>query len=198
MSLPRSFTTPHVEVAAIAGSLRAASWARSLLRAMAEQLPPNVRLTIWDGLEAVPAFNEDLEGGPTPAAVTDMRQLIDRSDALLIVTPEYNTSMPGVLKNALDWASRPYGQSVLIDMPVAVVGTSPLPTGGARALADVERVLTAIRAEVAEAELAIPQVNTRFDAAGRISDPELADRLAQMLVKLAEHVAARRPALASA
>ncbi len=76
-------------------------------------------------------FDEDLESGPAPAAVADMRALIERSDAVLVVTPEYNQSIPGVLKNALDWASRPYGQTVFKDKPVAVVGTSPLPSGGA-------------------------------------------------------------------
>ena len=157
----------HVEVAAIAGSLRTASWARALLRATAKQLPPNIKLTIWDYLEAVPPFNEDAEGGAVPIAVADLRRLIDRSDALLIATPEYNTSMPGVLKNALDWASRPFGESVLRNKPVAAVGTSPLPTGAASALSDLHRVLTGIGAEVVEAELAVGQVHTRIDARGR-------------------------------
>src|SRR5262249_52134716 len=85
-----------VEMVAIAGSLRAASWARSLLRAAATQLRPNVELIIWDGLQGVPPFNEDEEGGPVPSAVADMRHAIARSDALLIATPEYNTSIPGV------------------------------------------------------------------------------------------------------
>ena len=78
---PLYVSVPHVEIAAIAGSLRAASWARLLLRAAATQLPPHVGLTIWDGLEGVPPFNEDAESGPEPSAVADMRQLIDKSDA---------------------------------------------------------------------------------------------------------------------
>ena len=198
MPVPTPAITPQVEIAAIAGSLRAASWARSLLRATATRLPANIGLTIWDGLETVPPFNEDLEIGPAPAAVADLRQLIDRSDALLIVTPEYNRSIPGVLKNALDWASRPFGWSVLTSKPVAAVGTSPLPSGGALALSDLHRVLTGIGAEVVEADLAISQVNTRFDAEGQISDSELADRITQLLVKVAEQAAARGPALACA
>ena len=165
---PMAGTTEHVEIAAIAGSLRAASWARASLRAIAELLPGDVRLTIWDGLGAVPLFNEDLETGPAPDAVADMRELIDESDALLIATPEYNRSIPGVLKNALDWASRPYGQTVLKDKPVAVVGTSPLPTGGASALSDVRTALALLGADVVEADLAIGQVHTRIDAGGRI------------------------------
>ena len=175
-----------VQIAGIAGSLRAASWARSLLRATAQQ-STTVDLTIWDALGKVPLFNEDLESGPVPEAVADMRELIDRSDALLIVTPEYNQSIPGVLKNALDWASRPYGQTVLKDKPVAAVGTSPLPTGGACALADVRKVITLLGADVIEAELTVPQVHTRFDADGLICDPQQADRMDQLPTKIADH-----------
>ncbi len=187
-AVPMAGTTTHVEIAAIAGSLRAGSWARSVLRAIAKEVPPNVGLRIWDGLEAVPPFNEDTESGPTPLAVAELRQLIDRSDALLIATPEYNTSIPGVLKNALDWASRPYGESVLENKPVVAIGTSPLPTGAASALSDLQRVLTAIHAQVIEAELAVPQVHTRIDAQGRIPDPELAARIRQLVIKVVQHV----------
>jgi chromate reductase len=156
------------------------------LRAISQQ-STNVDLTIWDALERVPLFNEDLESGPVPEAVADMREIIDRSDALLIVTPEYNQSIPGVLKNALDWASRPYGQTVLKDKPVAAVATSPLPTGGASALADVRKVITILGADVIEAELSVPQVHTRFDAEGLICDPQLADQMDQLLTKIADH-----------
>jgi chromate reductase, NAD(P)H dehydrogenase (quinone) len=195
---PTPGAASQVEIAAFAGSLRAASWARSLLRSTAEFLPANVRLAIWDDLGAVPPFNEDLESGPTPLAVADLRELIQSSDALLIVTPEYNNSIPGVLKNALDWASRPYGQTVLKNKLVALVGTSPLPTGGASALADVENVLTLLGAEVVEADLAIGQVHTRIDAEGRISDLQLALRITELLVKIAHRVRVPTPATADA
>jgi chromate reductase len=175
-----------VQIAGIAGSLRAASWARSLLRATAQQ-STNVDLTIWDALGKVPLFNEDLESGPVPEAVADMRELIDRSDALLIVTPEYNQSIPGVLKNVLDWASRPYGLTVLKNKPVAAVGTSPLPTGGAGALADVRKVITLVGADIIEAELTVPLVHTRFDTEGLICDPQLANRMDELLTKIADH-----------
>jgi chromate reductase, NAD(P)H dehydrogenase (quinone) len=187
-----SEATGGIEIAAIAGSLRAASWARALLRATAELLPADVGFTIWNGLGEVPLFNEDLESGPEPPAVADLRRVIDRSDALLIATPEYNRSIPGVLKNALDWASRPYGQTVLKSKPVAAVGTSPLPSGGASALSDVRKVITLLGAEVVEADLAIGQVHTRIDAEGRISDPELAARVTELLVKVVNHVASSR------
>jgi chromate reductase, NAD(P)H dehydrogenase (quinone) len=182
-------TTGQIKIGAIAGSLRAASFARSVLRAASKQLPPNVELTIWVWLESVPPFSEDAESGPLPLAVADLRALIERSDALLIATPEYNTSMPGVLKNALDWASRPYGASALQDKPVAAIGTSPLPTGAATALSDLKRVLTATRADVIEADLAIGNVHTRVDAEGRISDPDLAARVDQLLAKVVGRVA---------
>jgi chromate reductase, NAD(P)H dehydrogenase (quinone) len=188
--------TEMVEIVGIAGSLRAASWARRLLRASAQSLPANVEVTVFEGLGEVPLFNEDLESGPAPAAVAEMRQLIECSDAVLVVTPEYNRSIPGVLKNALDWASRPYGQTVLADKPVAVVATSPLPSGGASALSDVERVLSVIGADVVEAQLTVPQVHSRFDTDGRISDPELAARIEELLVKVSRHVTAQTLALA--
>ncbi len=195
---PMLGTTSLVEIAALAGSLRGASWARSLLRATTELLPADVRLAIWNDLGAVPLFNEDLESGPIPPAVADLRELIQSSDALLIVTPEYNNSIPGVLKNVLDWASRPFGQTVLKNKLVAVVGTSPLPTGAASALSDVESVLTLLGAEVVEADLAIGQVHTRIDAEGRISDRELAVRITELLVKIANQARAASPALADA
>lgn len=184
MRVPVDDTAVPVEVAAIAGSLRSASWARTLLRAAADRQPAGVRVTVWDGLEAVPLFNEDTED-PLPTGVAEMRQLIERSDALLIATPEYNRAIPGVLKNALDWASRPYGGSVLTGKPVAVIGTSPLPSGAASALSDVREVLSALRADVVEADLAIGQVHTRIDAAGGISDLELGARVTELLVNLA-------------
>ena len=185
MRVPVEDTTAPIEIAAIAGSLRSASWARSLLRAAAHRQPVNVRVTVWDGLDAVPLFNED-EEDPAPAGVAEMRQLIENSDALLIATPEYNQGIPGVLKNALDWASRPYGASVLTDKPVAVIGTSPLPSGAASALSGVREVLSVLRAQVVETDLAIGQVHTRIDAEGKISDPELAARVTELLVRLAQ------------
>ncbi len=155
-------------------------------------------LSIWDGLEAVPPFNEDTECGPVPPAVAELRHVLAKADAVLIATPEYNTSIPGVLKNALDWASRPYGNSVMSNKPVAAVGTSPTPRGGASALSDLQRVLTAMGAQVVEAELAIPQVHTRLDAEGAISDPDLAARVRQLLVKVVTHVSTDDPDVAAA
>ena len=188
---------PRIEIAAIAGSLRAGSWARALLRAAADRVPPCVGLTIWEGLEEVPPFNEDRETRPAHPAVAEMRALVEGSGALLIVTPEYNGSLPGVLKNALDWASRPYGASALQSRPVAALGTSPLPSGGASALSDLKRLLMRIRADVVDAELAVGKVHTKV-VDGKIADPELADQIDQLLAAIAEHAAARVSVLVDA
>jgi chromate reductase len=174
-------------IAGIAGSLRAGSHTRALLRAAAGNLPPGLRLTIWDGLARVPPFNEDLEAAPAPGGVAELRQLIGAADAVLIATPEYNGSIPGQLKNALDWASRPRGAAVLEGKPTAVISASPSPRGGARALADLRKILTVIGADVSDAELAVPQVHTRLTPAGQLDDPDLARRIAELLSKLAEH-----------
>jgi chromate reductase, NAD(P)H dehydrogenase (quinone) len=180
-----------VKIVGIAGSLRAGSYARSLLRAAGDHLPANADLTIWEGLGDIPLFNEDLESGPVPTAVGDMREIVTSSHAVLIVTPEYNQSVPGVLKNALDWASRPYGKSVITGKAIAAVGTSPLPTGAASALADVVRVLTALKADVVDATLTVPAVQSRFDEAGRIADVELATRISDLFVTVVSAVVAK-------
>jgi chromate reductase, NAD(P)H dehydrogenase (quinone) len=184
MRAPTVTTVHPVEIAAISGSLRSAAWSRSLLRAATRRQPAEVRLTVWNGLGEVPLFNEDTEE-PVPAGVADMRQLIQGSDAVLIATPEYNRAIPGVMKNALDWLSRPYGTSVLIGKPVAVIGTSVLPSGAASARSEVERIVSLIGADLVEADLAIGQVHTRLGAEGEISDPALAARITELLLRLA-------------
>src|SRR5260370_40415900 len=133
-----------VTIAAIAGSLRAGSHSRALLRAAARDLPPDIRLAIWDGLEHVPPYNEDLEAGRAPAGVAALRRLIAGAGAGLIVPPEYNGSIPGQLKNALDWASRPRGAAALESKPTATIAATPTPRTRACALADPRKVLTVI------------------------------------------------------
>lgn len=109
----------------IAGSLRRGSLNRRLLVAARHELPPGISLRTWDGLAAVPPFDEDAEDGPEPVAVAELRAVIAAADGVLIATPEYNGSLPGQLKNALDWASRPYGAAALSGRPVGVVGAGP-------------------------------------------------------------------------
>ena len=186
-----------VTIAAIAGSLRAGSHTRALLRAAAYDLPPGIRLAIWDGLGQVPPYSEDLEAGPALAWVAALRALIAGAGDVLIATPEYNGSIPGQLKNALDWASRPRGGAVLEGKPAAAISASPSPRGGAWALADLRKVLTVIGADLTCTELAIPQVHTQLTPDGHIADPALRGRITALISDLAQQAAAARPALAA-
>src|SRR5881409_1659401 len=113
-----------MNVLGISGSLRRDSHNTSLLQTAAELLPDGVELELWDGLKAVPPYDEDDDVEPAPAAVTELRDAIAGADAVLVATPEYNSSIPGQLKNALDWASRPFKTNVLRNKPVAVVGAT--------------------------------------------------------------------------
>jgi|SRR5579875_2117935 chromate reductase len=145
-----------VTIAATAGSLRPGPHTRALLRATARDVPPGIRLAIWDGLARVPPYSGDAEAGPAPAGVAALRQLIAGAGAVPIVTPEHNGPIQGQLKNALDWASRPRGAAVLEGKPAAAISASPGPRGGGCALADLRKVLTLIGADLSGTELAVP------------------------------------------
>ncbi|WP_426418915.1 NADPH-dependent FMN reductase [Bradyrhizobium genosp. A] len=136
----------------LAGSLRKASYSRATLSGLRDNLPRSVDLETCD--LQLPLYNEDEDRADGPEPVQLFRNAIDASDGVVIVTPEYNHGIPGVLKNALDWASRPLGKSVLIDKPVLVITVSPAFTGGVRAHAQVNETLLAIPARI----LAGPQV----------------------------------------
>jgi chromate reductase, NAD(P)H dehydrogenase (quinone) len=174
----------------LAGSLRGGSVNRRLLAAVAYELPADVTLQVWDGLEEVPPFNEDLEGGPAPVAVAELRSVIKDADGVLIATPEDNGSIPGQLKNALDWASRPRGAEVLEGKPVATLSASPSRRGGARAQADLRKVLGVIGAEIRGEEIAVPHIHEQFDGNGGLVDQELRARLHSTLAALIGPVAA--------
>src|SRR5919198_6507733 len=113
-----------MKVPAISGSLRRDSYNTRLLHSAAELLPEGVELELWDGLKAIPPYDQDDDLEPAPAAVAAFRAAIAGADAILFATPEYNSSIPGALKNALDWASRPVATNVLRNKPVAAVGAS--------------------------------------------------------------------------
>jgi len=151
-------------VLAISGSLRAASHNTQLLRLAQEHAPDGVEILIWDGLAEMPAYNEDLEVAPGEA-VEDLRAAIAGADALLIATPEYNFGVPGALKNALDWASRPYGASPLTGLPTAVIGASPSTFMAAQSRGDLRRAL-ALSGALVDDE------TTGFHAERLGSDPE--------------------------
>jgi chromate reductase, NAD(P)H dehydrogenase (quinone) len=184
MSTQTTQTVAARRIVGLAGSLRAGSVNRRLLAAVAYQLPADVTLEVWDGLEGVPPFNEDLEGGPAPVAVAELRSVIKDADGVLIATPEYNGSIPGQLKNALDWASRPRGAAVLQGKPVATLSASPSRRGGAGAQADLRRVLGVIGAEIRGEEIAVPHIHEQFDHNGGLSDPELRARVHSTLAAL--------------
>ena len=171
-------------ITGIAGSLRRHSFSRQLLMAAAAALPPGATLARWDQLAMVPPFCEDAEAGPVPAAVGTLRDAIASSAALLIATPEYNGSVPGVLKNAIDWASRPHGACVLHGKPAAVISASPSPFGAVRAQADLRRILGVSGALVVGPSLAVPHAHRSFGPDGRLADPALAAALSEMIAEL--------------
>jgi len=161
-----------------------------LLRAAGQVLPPGAELEIWDHLDRVPPFNEYWEADPAPLAVAGLRELIAGADALLIATPEYNRSIPGQLKNALDWASRPRGSAVLHGKPAAVISASPRADGAAEASADLRKVLTEAGASVAGVGLAVPRAFAQFTPEGQLADPQLRAELRAVTADLIRAVQA--------
>jgi chromate reductase, NAD(P)H dehydrogenase (quinone) len=179
-----------MRILAISGSLRRDSHNTRLLRAAAEMLPPGVELVPFDGLPAVPPYNEDVDRDPAPQGVEQLRAAIADADALLISTPEYNASIPGVLKNAVDWASRPYPNNVLKDKPVAVIGASTGLFGAVWAQAELRKSLRHTGAHVLDDELPVGLADHAFTPAGRLADAELDHRLADVLDSLSRELEA--------
>jgi chromate reductase, NAD(P)H dehydrogenase (quinone) len=178
-----------MRILGIAGSLRRGSHNRRLLRAAGAALPPGADLVEWAGLAGLPAFNEDQETAP-PEVVREFLKEIASADALLIATPEYNASVPGALKNALDWASRPFPENVLRYKPSAVIGASTGLFGAVWAQAEVRKALKASGAHVLESELPVGMADGAFSADGALADPELAARLRDLVGDLVREVGA--------
>jgi chromate reductase, NAD(P)H dehydrogenase (quinone) len=178
-----------MRILGISGSLRRGSHNRRLLRAAGDALPPGADLVEWEGLRDLPPFDEDLESTPPPA-VQELLDAIEESDAILIATPEYNASLPGALKNALDWASRPFPDNVLRDKPAAVIGASTGLFGAVWAQAEVRKVLKTAGAHALESELPVGMADMAFDEEGGLADPDLAARLQDLVSDLAREVAA--------
>lgn len=179
-----------VRVLGIAGSLRAASYNRRLLQLAVDRAPRGVRVRAWGGLKALPPFDEDDEAWPA-GVVLELREMIAAFDALLVVTPEYNGSLPGQLKNMLDWASRPRAGAVLRHKTVAVIGASPSPSGARTAQADARRVLTRAGARVIDSELVVPSAHTRLGAGAGPEGDAMTLAIREVLIELAR---AARPA----
>ena len=158
-----------MRILGISGSLRKDSHNTALLRAAAELLPPGVELELFDGLRDIPPYDADEDVPELHApGVLALKDAIQRADAVLISTPEYNHSIPGVLKNALDWASRPVADNVLRGKPAAVIGASTGLFGAVWAQAEVRKVLGAIGAEVVDRELPVMQAHVQFDEYGNL------------------------------
>ncbi len=168
-----------MKVLGISGSLRRDSHNTKLLLAAGELLAERgVELAVYDGLKAVPPYDEDddLELGPQPAE--DLRAAVRAADAVLFATPEYNSSIPGQLKNAVDWLSRPVGAGARRNQVGAVVGASTGMFGAVWAQAELRKVLAAAGARVVEAEVPVGHAHTRFDDDGRLHDRDLTEQLA--------------------
>ena len=168
----------------ISGSLRRDSHNTSLLRAAAEAAGPDVEFELYDGLKTVPPYDEDDDAHPRPTSVARLNAAIANADAVLFATPEYNTSIPGHLKNAVDWVSRPVETNVLRNKPVAVVGASTGAFGAVWAQAELRKVLAALGARVLDLELPVPHAHTRFDDGG-LTDEEIRASLAEAVEALA-------------
>lgn len=173
-----------MRILGISGSLRDSSYNTRLLRAASEPLPPDVDFEQWDGLKAVPPYDEDDDVQPAPASVAALREAIAGADAVLFATPEYNWSIPGVLKNAIDWVSRPLATNPLRNKPVAVIGASTGAFGAVWSQAELRKVLSATGARVLGDEVAVGHAQNRFDEEGRLVDHELRDQLGDVLAAL--------------
>lgn len=174
-------------VLGISGSLRGDSHNTRLLRAAARELPEGVEFRLFDGLRDVPPYDEDDDRDPAPAAVQRLRGAIAQADAVLFATPEYNSSIPGQLKNALDWASRPRDTSPLRFLPVAVVGASTGAFGAVWAQAELRKVLGASGARVVQGDLALGHAHEKLVEGAELDD-ELREPLRELLVQLLAEV----------
>lgn len=176
-----------LRVVGIAGSLRAGSHNRALLLAARDLAPPELRIEV-QALDEVPLFNEDLETrGTTPAAVLALRAAVRDADGLLLVTPEYNHGVPGVLKNAVDWLSQPLRRSALEGKPAGLMGASTGLAGTARSQSQLRQAFVLTNSPVMpQPEVLVGRAHEKFDAAGRLTDEPTRQFVAAYLVRLAD------------
>jgi len=174
----------------ISGSLRRDSHNTGLLRAAAEAAGPEVELVLYDGLKQIPPHDEDDDVHPRPGSVAGLDEAIANADAVLFATPEYNASIPGQLKNAIDWVSRPVATNVLRNKPAAVVGASTGGFGAVWAQAELRKVLAALGARVLDLELPVPHAHTRFEE-GELTDDKIRTNLAEAVEALAAEIRRR-------
>jgi chromate reductase len=186
-----------MKVLAVSGSLRADSYNTQLLRGAADLMPAGVELELWQGLRDVPPYDEDDDAEPVAPAVAALRAALAGADAVLFATPEYNSSLPGQLKTALDWASRPIATNVLRNVPVAVVGASTGAFGAVWAQAELRKVLAATGARVVEGEVAVGHAHDKLAADGTLTDENLREQLAEVVAGLVESARMRTAAIAA-
>lgn len=184
----------EISLLGISGSLRRHSHNTRLLHAAGEELPDKVALRLYDGLRDVPPYDEDEDGETPPEAVSRLREELAGSDGLLVATPEYSHSIPGQLKNALDWAARPFPCNALQFLPAAVIGASTGAFGAVWAQAEMRKVLAACGARVIDGEVALGHAHERFDGGGGLDDEEARGQLRDVVGLLVEAVRVRRTA----
>jgi chromate reductase, NAD(P)H dehydrogenase (quinone) len=172
-------------VCGIAGSLRRGSYNRALLRSARELAPEDMAIRIFDGMAEIPLYNADLEAEGEPESVQALKRAIDEADALLIATPEYNHGVPGVLKNAIDWASRPPRGSVLAGKPTAIFGASPGITGTARAQSQLRQAFVFTNTPaLPQPEILVYRANEKFDDEGRLTHDKTREFVGLLLREL--------------
>jgi chromate reductase, NAD(P)H dehydrogenase (quinone) len=174
-----------MRILGVSGSLRESSFNTSLLLAAVEAAPESVELEIWEGIGDLPLYDQDLETDAVPESVRRLREDWAAADAILFATPEYNGSVPGGLKNAIDWASRPRLEAALRNKPVAVVGASQGQFGALWAQQDLKRILGVAGARVVATEIPVSRAHERIDAEGRLLDGETFEQLRLHLTTLA-------------
>jgi chromate reductase len=184
----------QMKILGIAGSLRKASYNRGALRAAQQLCPQGAKIEAFE-LDGIPPFNQDEERNP-PQKVVDLKNRIRAADAILLVTPEYNYGMPGVLKNAIDWASRPYGDSAWNGKPAAIMSAAMSMGGGVRAQYQLRQAFVFLNMDaVVQPEVAIGNATERFDEQGNLKDETSKKLIAQLLQNLVQKVRILKPAM---
>jgi chromate reductase len=187
-----------IRVLAVAGSLRKGSFNRSLLRAAVELAPSGMEIETFEGLREIPPYDADVEAAGEPGPVTAWKDAIRAADALLFVTPEYNYGVPGLLKNAFDWASRPPGKSPLNRKPAGIMGVSGGNSGTARAqLALRQSFVFTETYGMLRPEVLVPRGAEKFDAEGRLTDDRTREAVRKFLAAFSDWIARFRPPPAS-
>ena len=178
-----------VHVFAVAGSLRKDSWNKKLLRATLELVPPGMMIHQFDGLAEIPPYDADIDVDPRPEPVRALKQMLAACDGLLVVTPEYNYGIPGVLKNAIDWASRPAATTPLLGKVALLMGASTGMSGTIRAQQQLRQNFVYTKTAVLPApEITVAKVAEKFDGQGRLIDDEVRQLIAERLATLGEWI----------